>query len=120
AETGQLQWAVSFNKGCYLGQEVVERMRSRGVVARKLCGLFVEGGVLPPKETALIGPDGKTAVGKITSVCRSIALDRVIALGYVKSSHAIEGTTLQLNWNEGTAAGTVTPLPFVSDAASLH
>ena len=40
AETGQLERAVSYQKGCYLGQEVVERMRSRGVVARKLWPLL--------------------------------------------------------------------------------
>ena len=38
-----LDYAVSFNKGCYLGQEVVERIRSRGHVNKKLCGLFIDG-----------------------------------------------------------------------------
>ena len=38
-----IDYAVSFNKGCYLGQEVVERIRSRGHVNKKLCGLLIDG-----------------------------------------------------------------------------
>jgi len=53
AETRQLDRAVNFQKGCYLGQEVVERMRSRHVVARQLVGLRIEAPAVPPLKSQI-------------------------------------------------------------------
>ena len=63
-ETSQAR-ALHFNKGCYLGQEIVERIRSRGSVHRHLRHLELSGPV-PPVGTELVSSDGKPA-GQITS-----------------------------------------------------
>ncbi|MCG3136694.1 MAG: Aminomethyltransferase [Phycisphaerae bacterium] len=91
AETGQLHRAVSFKKGCYLGQEVVERMRAHSAVARHLVGLHLGSvNVVPGTELLL---DGQ-AVGRVTSVADSVMLGKKIGLGYVKSAVAVPGTIL--------------------------
>ena len=114
AETAQLERAVSFQKGCYLGQEVVERMRSRGALARRLCGLRMKGDTLPPPKAALIGKEGQP-VGQLTSVCRSMALRCVIGLGYVKAASSEEGTPLQVQRPDGQPIdAVVVPLPFTN------
>ncbi len=69
-----LDHAVSFNKGCYLGQEVVERIRSRGHVNKKLCGLFIDGQT-PASAGDRLQKDGKEA-GVVTSSVFSPRLDR--------------------------------------------
>lgn len=86
--------AVSFTKGCYIGQENVERTRSRGHVNWKLVGLTIAGPVAPSPETKLIA-EGKE-VGEITSSCVSPALRKTIALAYVRRETAEPGTKLVL------------------------
>ena len=81
-ETGQTR-ALNFTKGCYLGQEIVERIRSRGAVHRQFTAFTVEG-VLPEPGSKILA-DGKE-VGEITS---STLLplpggDRAAALGYLR------------------------------------
>ncbi len=91
-ETEQ-QRALNFSKGCYIGQEIVERIRSRGAVHRKFTGFFVEG-ELPPLETK-IQADGKD-VGEITSTASlpSRNGERRVALGYVRKEAAQGGKRL--------------------------
>jgi folate-binding protein YgfZ len=104
-ETGQMH-AVSFNKGCYLGQEVVERIRSRGHVNRKLMGLLFEG-PQHVSHNAEIVAQGQPA-GTITSVAYSFGLRRTIALAMLRRESAEPGTSV-------TVAGLpaeVTSLPF--------
>jgi len=115
AETRQLERAVSFQKGCYLGQEVVERMRSRQAAARCLCGFEVEGEDVPAGGAELRGPDG-TRIGQVTSACRSIVMGRVIAMGYVKAASASTGTIVEVTWGDSVAGATVVQLPFVGPA----
>jgi folate-binding protein YgfZ len=77
AETGVTPLAVNFKKGCYPGQELVERMDSRGAAApRSLCRLQVADGSAPGDPILIDG----TEVGHLTSV------DGTTALGYVKRS----------------------------------
>lgn len=90
-ETGRLN-AVSFNKGCYIGQEVVERVRSRGHVNRVLVQLLFDGAQEVAPGTALT-VDGKT-VGAITSAAYSFEMRRTVALGYVRREHAAAGRNL--------------------------
>jgi folate-binding protein YgfZ len=82
-ETNQPQ-ALHFNKGCYLGQEIVERIRSRGQVHRLLTPLRLTG-ELPKEFPAPLEADGKPA-GEITSAALVPLLegDRILALGYVR------------------------------------
>lgn len=95
AETGQTQRAVSYNKGCYLGQEVVERMRSRGVVARRLCGLLIEPGDLPLVPAPVSDESGQT-IGTVTSVCHSPARAELVALGYVRTAAFSAGKNITI------------------------
>jgi folate-binding protein YgfZ len=81
-ETG-LTRALNFTKGCYLGQEIVERIRSRGAVHREFTAFTVEGPL--PEAGAKIAADDKE-VGEITS-CAILPLaggDRAVALGYLR------------------------------------
>jgi folate-binding protein YgfZ len=109
-----IEHAVSYTKGCYLGQEVVERIRSRGHVNRKLCGLLLEGPV-----AASAGDDvqahGKD-IGRITSSVISPRLKRPIALAYLNKDYWSPGTSLSTIRHGVTTAATVTPLPFVSSS----
>lgn len=82
-ETGQVERGISYHKGCYLGQEVIERMRSRGVVAKRL--VRVRGADGPVQTPAELKVDGKT-VGRLTSYRQHPANDAWIGLAYARSS----------------------------------
>jgi folate-binding protein YgfZ len=102
-ETEQ-QRALNFSKGCYIGQEIVERIRSRGSVHRKFAGFQVDGPL--PAPSAKIQADGKD-VGEITSAA-SLPLaggDRPVALGYVRRELAAPGKVLEAGDSKLTVAG---------------
>jgi folate-binding protein YgfZ len=94
-----LQRAISYTKGCYIGQEVIARATYRGHVNRLLCGLILEDH-LPPPKTALFR-EGK-AVGFVTSAVRSFEQNRVTAMGYVHRESSEPGTQLNVD-NNGIA-----------------
>ncbi|NTW97400.1 MAG: aminomethyl transferase family protein [Oscillochloris sp.] len=99
--------AVSFNKGCYVGQEIIARMESRGRLAKQLRGLRLPGGL--PDGLALptmIVAGGKDA-GALTSVAQS-PRHGLIGLAYVRSAYAEPGAALEV----GGAAAEVVSLPF--------
>ena len=111
-EAGIEARAISFTKGCYVGQEVIIRVlhRGHGRVARKLVGLaLAPGGAVPSVGTLLLA-DGKE-IGAVTSSAFSPALGHPIALGYVKRDFTEPGTTVSLA-GEGDAQ--VVTLPFVA------
>lgn len=110
-EAGLDTRAISYTKGCYVGQEIIERIRSRGHVNRKLLGLLLEGAGVPGAGTKLTG-DGKE-VGEITTAVYSPTLGRAIALAYIHREHWTPGTRLQIA-SGGTAE--VTTLPFFRPA----
>ena len=82
-EAGLLH-AVSFTKGCYLGQEIVERVRSRGQVHKQLRSLEIDTNV-PPEPGAKITAAGAEA-GEIVSAAYSPALGKTVAMGYLRNS----------------------------------
>jgi folate-binding protein YgfZ len=90
-EVNQAQ-ALHFHKGCYLGQEIVERVRSRGLIQRVLKALEIEGQVAPEPGTK-IKFDGAPAA-EITSAAYSPALGKVVALGYVRMEYVEPGTEM--------------------------
>ncbi len=104
-ETAQTR-ALHFTKGCYLGQEIVERIRSRGNVHRTLTG-FTLTGVLPTGPVALEVPVGGIAkpAGELTSII-TLPSGTQIALGYARH----EALNAPLQYPGGTA--TPVPLPF--------
>ena len=109
-----IEHAVSYTKGCYLGQEVVERIRSRGHVNRKLCGLLLEGNDTARRRNLILA-EGKE-VGAITSSVSSPALRKPIALGYVHKDFWQPGTKLSINRDSTRVGATVTTLPFKSSS----
>ena len=105
-ETG-IEEAVSYSKGCYLGQEVVARIHYRGGVQHSLKGLVFEGSA-PVGATLL--HEGREA-GKATTVVRSLALGRTVGLGILHRRAAEAGTRVEA---DGGGAATVQDLPLVS------
>ena len=110
AETGQVDRAVSYHKGCYLGQEIVERMRSRGSLARQLVGFRIDGATVPAPGVTVSASDSE--VGRITSACQSPAAGGPIALGYVRSAKAAPGTAVAIATTAAPLSATVAALPF--------
>jgi folate-binding protein YgfZ len=106
----------SYTKGCYLGQEVVERIRSRGHVNRKLCGLLLDGNTPANAGDAILAGDHE--VGRITSSVTSVALNRPIALGYIPKDFWSPETLLAVRHESSSIAAKLTPLPFVAPSAS--
>lgn len=88
-ELGREDEMVSYTKGCFLGQETVARIHSRGHVNKLLRGLLLDGDRVPEPGTLLVA-DG-TPVGEIRSAVWSPSLERVIALGFVRRGHLAPG-----------------------------
>ena len=119
-ETGLVPEAVSFTKGCYLGQELVARIDSRGRVNRNLRGVRILEGPIPPAGSqAVLG--GKT-VGTLTSAAKSPELQAPIALALIRRE-APPGTPVTVSWEGGEAPAVIEQLPMtrssVSDDADL-
>jgi folate-binding protein YgfZ len=94
SETQQTH-AVNFNKGCYIGQEIVERVRSRGLVHRLLAGVEIDSREVPEPDTRLL--HGEENAGKMTSAAFSPALEKVVGLAYLRRELAEPGTALAFN-----------------------
>jgi hypothetical protein len=86
-EAGLEKVAVSFDKGCYLGQEVVCMLELRGHVNRKLMPLVLEASGLPLPGAGVTDLAG-VSVGKVTSAALSPTLGKPVALAMVKRAHA--------------------------------
>jgi len=113
-ETG-LDDAVSFTKGCYIGQEIIARIHWRGHVAKRLAGLSLDegdAGPLIPLEAKVKTEDGKE-IGRITSATHSPRLQRTIALGYLKYDYLTPGTPVRVSFGDEERAAHVVELPFV-------
>ena len=87
--------AISFNKGCYLGQETIARLDMLGKVQKKLVKLSIESSLLPAAQ-ATVHADAKE-VGTICSVAANEAEGKCLALAYVKRSHFSSGQVLDVN-----------------------
>jgi folate-binding protein YgfZ len=107
----RLEGAVSETKGCYTGQEVVTRMRSRGRAAHLLVGLRFAGGL--PAPGSEVRAEGRV-VGSVTSAVHSARLG-AIGLGFVRRGHDEPGSALEASGYEAR----VEPLPFPEGARGL-
>lgn len=88
-EAGLDRTHIDYHKGCYIGQEVISRLKSVGHVNRELSGFVSTAGVPLPAGAELFPPDGSMKpVGSLTSTAYSFALDKPIALGYLKRGAA--------------------------------
>jgi folate-binding protein YgfZ len=97
-ETGLMQ-AVSFTKGCYLGQEIVERVRSRGQVHKQLRSLEIDS-KQPPEPGTKLTANGAEA-GEIVSTAYSPALKKTVAMAYMRTPFAEPGTEVQVDSASG-------------------
>lgn len=95
--------AVSFDKGCYLGQEVVYMLEHRGHPKRKLCAIELEGNDVPANGASVATADGE-AIGDVRNATRGPLRGRVRALAMIKWSNAKPGTELRV---DGRAAHVV-------------
>jgi len=96
---------ISYTKGCYTGQEIVERVRSRGQVNRRRVGLRFTGKAVP-SAGEILAFEGKEA-GFVTRAAFAPALASAIGMGYVRKENNSSGSVLE--WRGGTA--TVTTFP---------
>ena len=111
AEAGIVADTVSFTKGCYVGQELVARIDSRGGnTPRRLRGVVLEGAEAPPAGTPLTDAAGK-ALGRITSGAYSPAFEAAVALAYVH--RRVEPPAPALAGAGGGRACEIRPLPLV-------
>ena len=116
-ETGLTPIAVNFTKGCYVGQELVERIDSRGGnVPKRLCLLRLAGARVPPDGSATLESDAKV-VGTLTSATLDPGTGTVIGLGYVRREVA-DGASVDVRWDGGADTATVEPLPTAVAAPS--
>jgi folate-binding protein YgfZ len=99
--------ALNFAKGCYIGQEIVERIRARAILHRTFTGFLLEGDV-PQAGTKIT--EGDRNIGEITSGARIPfpGGERTVALGYLRRESAEPGTTVHL----GDHIATVQVIPF--------
>ena len=103
---------ISYEKGCYIGQEIIARIHFRGHVAKRFTGLVLAddgemvNALIPGAE--LVSPEGKNA-GRITSVTISPVLEKTIALGFVRYDFLADGTILRTGEHEVE----VRALPFI-------
>ena len=109
--------AIDYAKGCYIGQEVISRIKMSGQTNKRLCGLVILSDAAVPAGFRLSSTDGAKDVGWITSVTTSARVGKRIALGFVKRGHQEIGTRLQAIRPDGpqgeSIAVEVVPLPFV-------
>jgi len=98
-EAGLQESHISYTKGCYTGQEIVERVRSRGQVNRQRVQLAFSGDAVPGSEAPL-SLDGKE-VGYVTRAARTWDPPRILGMGYVRKEANAPDTVLQ--WSGGTA-----------------
>jgi aminomethyltransferase len=107
-----LEDAISFTKGCYVGQEIIIRIKHRGHVAKKMTGVILEGNTTAPRDSKIIS-EGEKEIGRVTSSTFSPRLERAIALAYVKYDYLAPGTRVKVVGPDYEIAGAVTDLPFL-------
>ena len=108
--------AVSYTKGCYVGQEIIARIKYRGHVAKKLAGIKFMEGAKVEVGSAIKSMDDKE-IGRVTSTSYSPHLGRRIGLGYVKYDYLVAETPVKVAAELGDVEGRIAELPFVSRVA---
>ncbi len=107
-----LEDAVSDTKGCYIGQEIIVRIKHRGHVAKKLTGIVFENEHQVEKDAKIFSV-GDQEIGRVTSTAFSPRLNRTIALAYLKYDYLEPGTEGKVSAQGEEFAASVVELPFV-------
>jgi folate-binding protein YgfZ len=108
--------AVSYTKGCYVGQEIIARIKYRGHVAKKLSGIRFTEAVKVEAGAAIKSIENKE-IGRVTSTTYSPHLGRTVALGYVKYDYLATETQIKVTSELGDMEARIAELPFVSRVA---
>ena len=105
---------VDYEKGCYIGQEVISRIKMSGQTNKRLCGLISlhDAALLPGMKLARASDKSKEA-GWVTSAARSERLGKEIALGYVKRGFNTPGANLDAFASKDSGAVVSTPVELV-------
>ena len=114
AEAGLDRTHVDFHKGCYIGQEVISRIKSVGHVNRELRGFVSQDGTpLAPGARLFTAAEPEKTHGALTSAAFSFTLDRPIALGYLRRGAPTEGLLAASEAApDAPVRVTLQPLPF--------
>ncbi len=116
-ESGLVVESVSFTKGCYVGQELVARIDSRGRVNRRLVGVTMSGNVVPPAGSEVVA--GDAVVGTLSTVGESLAMGAPAALAMVRRE--IEaGDEVAVRWESGSVEARVLALPLDDFSGISH
>jgi folate-binding protein YgfZ len=116
-EAGLDERAISYIKGCYLGQEIISRLRSLGHVNRHLLGVRLTSGASLQVGDQLVVEDGGKQIGNITSACFSDRLGGWIGLAFVRRGFDQPGTIYPVSRSATSGligSAEVRSLPFVS------
>lgn len=107
-EVSRTAQAISFTKGCYLGQEPIARIDALGHVNQQLRGLRLTGNEVPPVGSEIFASwgDGKK-IGRVTSAALSYADGRAVVLAYVRRGFETPGATLEVCWEGKTVPAEV-------------
>ena len=111
-EAGLENSHISYTKGCYTSQEIVERVRSRGHVNRRRVGVAFAGEAIPPAKTPLLA--GGAEVGFVTRAGFSYALGRPIGMAYIRREHNAPGS--HLTWSGGDVEVIELPIKIAASA----
>jgi folate-binding protein YgfZ len=104
--------AVSFTKGCYVGQEIIARIKYRGHVAKKLTGIIVDSDVALESGARILSSEEKE-IGRVTSFAFSPQIERTIALAYLKYDYLAPSTQVKVISSEQEYPAAVAELPFI-------
>jgi folate-binding protein YgfZ len=114
-----LREAISFTKGCYIGQEVIARLNTYHKVQKHLVSMAFQGSVAPPAGARLVV--GGQDAGWVTSAIFSPVHGRVLALGYLRPPFVQKGTQVEVEVGNGTLArGEVVRAPQAAQAAEVQ
>jgi folate-binding protein YgfZ len=109
-EAGLTDW-IDFNKGCYIGQEVIARLQTYDKVQKKLTGVKFMEPVEPGKQFTLFDESGAEA-GRITSTNHSLRLNEPIGLAYIRNSYLTNGDLLTAKSDTDSVSVEIHSLPF--------
>jgi len=115
-QEAQMDHLLDWDKGCYVGQEPVARIKYRGHVNKRLAGLKFSQGVQPQPGNRITKDDRD--VGRVTSAVFSPHLNGPIALGYVRREFLEPGMEITVETTAGPVAARVAELPFYRSSAS--
>ena len=112
-----LDHAISYTKGCYVGQETIARIKFKGHVNRTLTGFTIEGDIIPGKGDRIYTVTENTEhnIGIITSACFSPTLNKSIAIGYLRLGYTEPGTEVHIDSKPHRIAAVIAGIPFYTN-----